>query len=377
MKRIAILFVLLMIQANVSFAQFPMLFNRHNPDPLKGGYTQVSLYCRAYENTRFDTTKNYLICKNTYNNNSQITEKIYCDPGVCFPYKLQNSYDSKGMLLYSLHYKLNDSNYSLKTSYTYNAGGKVTEEFSTGPDRAFSSTLKTIYNAAGRIDSIVQFTKSSKVFYKKLFQYSRTGYQSEEIYFNEDGARSSSITEKFDLNGNLLQNIHYNENGSIDYITYYAYNANNKQTEVRRYDSKGYSNGKETSKYDAQGNKTEHITYNPDKSVDAFTYQNNVRRKGQKRVQYYPETATDLTNEKSSSYNQYLDGRPRDGSIVLKRLYRYDKHAKLLEESFFDTNGAQESHILYSYDIYGNCTGYVEYDATNKPMYKTEFVYSK
>ncbi len=187
----------------------------------------------------------------------------------------------------------------------------------------------------------------------------------------------SSITEKFDLNGNLLQNIHYNENGSIDYITYYAYNANNKQTEVRRYDSKGYSNGKETSKYDAQGNKTEHITYNPDKSVDAFTYQNNVRRKGQKRVQYYPETATDLTNEKSSSYNQYLDGRPRDGSIVLKRLYRYDKHAKLLEESFFDTNGAQESHILYSYDLYGNCSGYVEYDATNKPMYKSEFVYSK
>ncbi|MBK9249211.1 MAG: hypothetical protein IPM69_14135 [Ignavibacteria bacterium] len=371
------MFVLLMIQANVSFAQFPMLFNRHNPDPLKGGYTHVSLYCRAYENTRFDTSKNYLICKNTYNKNAQLTEKIYCDPGVCFPYKLQNSYDSKGMLLYSLHYKLNDSNYSEKISYTYNAGGKVTEEFSTGPDRAFPSTLKTIYNAAGRIDSIIQFTKSSKVFYKKRFQYSSTGYQSEEVYFNEDGSRSSSITDKFDINGNLLQKSQFNEKGLIDWITYYTYNTNNQQTEVRTYNSKGLSTHKETIRYDTQGNKTEHITYNPDKSVDAFTYQYNMRRKGQKRVLYYPETSTELTNEKSSSYNQYLDDRPRNGAIESKRLYRYDKQGLLLEESLFDAKGGIESHILYSYDLYGNCSGYVEYDATNKPVYKTEFVYSR
>ena len=366
-----------MVQANVTFAQFPLLFHRYIPDQLKGGYKQFSLYCRTYLNNQFDTSKNYLVCKKIYNNNAQLIEEIYCDPGVCFPYKLQNSYDAKGKLLYSLHYKLNDSNYSEKISYTYNAGGKVTEEFSTGPDRAFSSTLKTIYNAAGRIDSIIQFTKSSKVFYKKRFNYSSTDYQSEEVYINEDGSRSSSIIDKFDANGNLLQNIQYNENGIINYITYYAYNANNKQTEVRRYDSKGYSNGKETSKYDTQGNKTEHITYNPDKSVDAFTYQYNMRRKGQKRVQYYPETATDLANEKSSSYNKYLDSRPRNGAIESKRLYRYDKQGLLLEESLFDAKGVLESHILYSYDFYGNCTGYVEYDATNKPMYKTEFVYSK
>ncbi len=377
MKRIALLFVLLMVAANAMFARFGNFPNSNPPQRIKGGYRYLSLYVYGSFYNGLDTSSKTLIYKNIYDTKGRVLEESYIDPSGCYPFRYNFSYDENGNVLSKLLSKDKYSPFYLKETYTYNSDGKVAAEQHSLSDAHSTRQIYVSYHTTDKLDSVIVYTNSVNIISKKYFTYYLGGYQSDEIKIDSNGWQYYTNTEKFDAKGNLLQHIEYKADGSIRWTTCYIYNTNNKQTEERSYDCNGYSTSRHTYRYDAQGNEIERITYNPDKSVDAFTYQYNMRRKGKKRVQYYPETATDLTNENSSSYNHYLDSRPRNGAIESKRLYRYNKQGLLLEESLFDAKGGIESHILYSYDIYGNCAGYVEYDASNKPTRKTEFVYSK
>ena len=60
-----------------------------------------------------------------------------------------------------------------------------------------------------------------------------------------------------------------------------------------------------------------------------------------------------------------------------KVIYNYDAKGVLREEIHSKGNRGISSRKIYSYNSDGNITGDIRFDALNKPMYKTEFVYSR
>ncbi len=386
MKRIAILFVLLMVAVNES-SSYKSIFTApykeailpppYRPETIVGGYKYFYLQTYNYKANELDSSsRTDWPFTYEYDEKHRMVEETFRDLRGCYPHIYKYSYNTEGKVSYALYYRSRGSSPSKRT-YMYNSNGKVIEEKFYDNDGELQNRICTRYKSTNQIDSIISYNSSNTITRIKYFTYYRNCYQSDEIKYSYNGWQYYTETEKFDANDNLLQHIEYQEDGSIEWTTYYTYNANNKLTEERGYDFYGYSTGRHTYKYDARGFTIESISYNPGKVLDTFTFMYNFRRKAIKRILYYPSLRKNqvplyINPNFFESVNQ-----PHDGAVYSKVMYSYDNKAVLREEIHSKGDRGISSRKIYSFNSDGNITGDISYDASNKPMRKTEFVYSR
>ncbi len=377
MKRIAILFVLIILVVKESSAHEAIFPPPYQPEKIVGGYKYFSLCIYQYKDNSIDSsTRSDFPFRYEYDEKHRMVEETFRDLRGCYPHRYNFTYNNAGNIISALYYS-SSSTSPHKTTYRYNSSGKVIEEISRDENGKLRFRICTRYKSTSQIDSIISYNSRNTITRIKYFTYYRNGYQSDEIEYSYNGWQYYTETEKFDVNGNMLQHIEYKEDGSIEWTTYYTYNANNKLTEERGYDFYGYSTGRRTYKYDTRGNTIESVRYNPDKVLDTFTFMYNFRRKAIKSILYYPgirknEVPLYVNPNFSESVNQ-----PHDGAVYSKVIYNYDTKGVLREEFHSKGDKGISSRNIFSYDSDGNITGDISYDASNKPTRKTEFVYSK
>jgi antitoxin component YwqK of YwqJK toxin-antitoxin module len=189
------------------------------------------------------------------------------------------------------------------------------------------------------------------------------------------GAQTTPGTAKADLNG-AVKAVRYE-------VSEFA-SKGGKRVEGRRMPL-------QTVTYDANGNKVEQLEYNPDGSVArklVYTYDARGRANGYEdhaAGSSAPRRHIYVFDEKGKRI-EYRIVQP-DGAAGEKYLYKYDVRGALIEESLHDHKGALISRNVYAYDDRDrqvsqtryNADGSlssiisVSYDAGGKPIVRTRF----
>lgn len=225
---------------------------------------------------------------------------------------------------------------------------------------------------------------------------------------------------KFDIEGNKIEDINYNPVitvGLKNFIPYdimisefdnekshsdstyyfqlvYKYNEIGKKIEEISYDSSGVINWKSTFNYDDNGNIIVYLIMNKDNLVynhQKFIYSDNgfkikeeiLNSEGKiiekKSYIYFDKANCDYDKIKCEQV-RYNDDR----TLTTLRTVMYDKNGNILEDIRYSSNGSvhwtlksKDDIPKIKYDENGNIIEKVEYNKSNKPIMKTEYVYSK
>jgi hypothetical protein len=258
-----------------------------------------------------------------------------------------------------------------------------------------------------------QRIRDSKIHSLKTFAY-KADTSSGEKYL------SSELT--YNDSGNLVEYISFRKNGSEKYHLIYAWDPEGRSIEYRQLRSDGSNIVRETSTYDASGNKTETRTYGRSwllnkkeklwwRTVAAFNDRQNMTsqkfyfdEQGKKmfdryEYSYYPDGSKKQTIEYSGKgklrhtwnydcdpagvaqtkslkdtskicvrYEEDKNGnkiKVTDENVkygkVVRIVHRYDKNENLLEEISYDSKRRPRYHSVFSFDEKNNCTGHILY----------------
>lgn len=233
------------------------------------------------------------------------------------------------------------------------------------------------YNLSGKVKSVISFTYSPEEHYGNIeIGEIKRRYNYEEVTFNRNGNKieekphhknnkptekelhkhtgkrsektSTSKTKlthkyenKYDDNGNVIEEIIYNTDGNLIAKGLLKYNYRQDVIEAVKYDSGGKPQKKLQFKYDNDGNLIEGIEYDPyGKCIMKLRFK-------------YDE------NGKIINFSQY------DSFEILsfKNIFKYDKKGNLFElKSDLYGEGKINSKIQYKYDNEGNWIKLIKFD---------------
>lgn len=137
--------------------------------------------------------------------------------------------------------------------------------------------------------------------------FNEEGNEVESIFYNSDGSLSTKDIFKYDEEGNLLELITYKSDGSFDI--------------------------KSTMKYDEEGNEVEYIRSDDSGILFKHSYK---------------------YDEKGNQVERFSDFSFIDGEGVYTSTMKYDEEGNLLEDTFFQLDGSSEGTTTYEYDEEGN-----------------------
>lgn len=307
-----------------------------------------------YDNTKVYDTK--------YDDNNYIIKTYWFDQkdSTLLQSVIQNTYDSKGLLISSTYNSIMGEKDSKK--YIYNNNGKLIKIEVLIANNCESIDIQKVEYIYDSINGNliqkkeIESPNKEKIF---LYKYDNKGKLISEIIFmsGKSGEKSiniclDSIDYKYDSKNNIISerhqsdfiyqaflimykdtNIlnqkHYKETMLEDYTIGYKYNENNLLIEKARlkgteghfiperyfYDTNGYLI--ETQQLDIQDN--------------------TIRRK--------------MTYQYDSVGNLYMENIEfGDGDRGETLFYKYDSSRKLIEKIIYDSRGSKENHIKYYYD---------------------------
>lgn len=246
----------------------------------------------------------------------------------------------------------------------------------------------------------------------------------------ENGLARNQVAE-FDKNGNLIQLVAYNDNGTIFQRTVNTYDQNGKRTESKITDANGdlvsrftivreantitesgydYQNayeGKSVTRFDAKGNELERTDYNAGDTIihRVVTGYDSLGRKSTVKM-YGPENKPEhlfmyqyneqglvsheiLMDEKSGmvfDMSYRYDSKKRlveqmqvlpDKSIAAKTLFEYDRRGNKKTETDFNSEGAQVNKKCWTYYKNGIVKTHTDYRSDNTPYGRFDGKYDK
>ncbi|GJQ07770.1 hypothetical protein CAPN010_19280 [Capnocytophaga cynodegmi] len=353
-------------------------------DGLKGRVKRVI----GYKIENYDPKSN-LPQKNcyekVYNPQGRKIEKIFYEEDGSISSKETWKYDEQGNLLEnnSDYYKGVHSFYY--TTYKYNEKGKLIEEIWNSNSSSTKSIWK--YNEKEELIEYIRYedetvSRKEKHIYKEVGErgnlvktiwceykfgetfnveryYNEHEKLIEEIHYEENGTISSKETWKYNDKGNKIENIWYNKNGKIvkktskyddkgNLIeeTYYdrfgkeflKYNDKGNLIEEIKYNRNGKIDFKETREYNNQGNLIEEIRYRRDGKIDfketwKYDSQGNKmeRYEGRQDRKKWQEAFSKFTYENNRTTIERV--RYTNGNISSEETWRYDEKGKLIEVS--------------------------------------------
>jgi len=205
--------------------------------------------------------------------------------------------------------------------YEYDENGKLIKETYYDSEGNVSSVSEYTYDSNGRIIKLISHNESDEITMNYAFEYDESGnltkfmdgfnvtvytYSSENVLFEstDSNGETGELYNKatYDANGNAIEYISYESDGSVRVTEKYTYDSFGKATEHTVYDSEGNIEQKEIFKYDKNGNLTEEsdTRYSNDKETTVTTLYSNFV------YFYYPDGIPEITGDDPYNY-EYID----------------------------------------------------------------------
>lgn len=161
------------------------------------------------------------------------------------------------------------------------------------------------------------------------------------------------FTYSFDPNGRLLENITYDNTGSVASKQEFVYNNAGKKIRAKIYNGQGNLLNSMGYKYDKYGNLVSEILY---------------------------EKGDEIEHEKNYTYNaagkKTMELEKRDEHRIYKKaLFLYDERRNLVEDKHFDGNDSLLFRYEYKYDLRNNKIEEVRYDG-KRQEWRFEYTYT-
>lgn len=175
---------------------------------------------------------------------------------------------------------------------------------------------KIYYNSDGTVDD------------KWITKYDEEGNEIENNNFTSDGSLLFKLIHKFDNKGNRIESNTYNSDGSINSNSTHKYDEKENYIESISHISDGYSAKKETYSYDDKGNVIEKNGYEADGSI-RFKFLFHYDDKGNKIEDSY--ITSDYTTNSTFKFDnkgnviEELESINKSESIKNKYTYEYDE----------------------------------------------------
>jgi hypothetical protein len=153
-----------------------------------------------------------------------------------------------------------------------------------------------------------------------------------------EGVRVLIESLAFDLQGNLIEQVGYKPDGSLNWKGGWAHTYDNEDKEIQKihYNAEGAIIGMSVYAYDGSGKKSSLIRYNPDDSV-------NFRR--------------EYIYDGKGTIKEEFD-RNADGSLRVQVVYVYNDKGQLAERNHYSPDEPLPHRFLYTYDEYGNIASF-------------------
>lgn len=239
--------------------------------------------------------------------------------------------------------------------YLFNDVGKKTESACYEKNGDLSSKTGFKYNVKGNLIEEVEYNADNSIKYVRIHDYNEDGKECAIKQSCTDGSIFLETTFKYDDKKNMIEEVDYNADNSIANKTTRKYNDKGKEIEYVR-----YINGKSMEEkldllYDDRGNIIEVIFYVADGSI--YSKGKSIFDENNKKIE-------------ELRYNT-------DGSLYSRSIKKYDDNGNKIEEITYNSKGGISFHNTYKYDDDGNMIENITYDALHKPMYEYYFIYSK
>ncbi len=194
---------------------------------------------------------------------------------------------------------------------------------------------------------------------------------------------------KYDLFGNILEYSEF-ENDTLMQKEIATYDIKKKLLEHKEYNRNGKLSSSLTFKYDIKGNKIEelHFTandyynhekfnYNPaNQLIESFSLDKNDNTKSKTIYKY------DKMGNVSEEIVNYIT--LEDSKFNSKKVYQYNNKNKIIAEIFFNSKGKEEKRNSFKYDLKGRLieektwrTCYYNYDSLGNLVEEVQIVFNK
>ena len=254
------------------------------------------------------------------------------------------------------------------TIIKYETGGSSS---SNDGDREVEERLSYKFNRQGDVVSAPYYEESieSEEYLggSTIYEYGLPGGFVLAVSCRADGSLGEKT--KYDLNGNKIEVIHYDPDGSQTFKTLYKYDPNGNMIEEAVYNSDGSLDYKYLCKYDSNGNVIEKARYDGEGSLgDKFIYKYDLNGNlvEWNRQGYYSM----MEPEKYSAQYDAQGNRIREvwcyqvGPPEIENRYEYDSNGNLIKA----IENGEQTH--YKYDSKGNRVAVVAEDGTKLIEYK-------
>lgn len=262
----------------------------------------------------------------------------------------------------------------------YNAKGFITRSTEYNPsDGKIVSTISYRYDANGNL--VEELLKKEDKVFKTVHRYNSKNHKIETVYYKEDGFVDRKISYVYDETGLLLEAFGRLDDGKLFMRDSYLYDAHGNVIEFKNslrrfvitYDRKG--NILTASKYQRYFKAYDTVQYN---LQEWFAYEYDGKGQRTELRSYRADSSLKsrvqyIINEAGQLAAEREFGA--DGRLVYSRDLKYDKQQNLIEESGSDR--ALKFRHAFKYDQKGNKTEWIAYDQIGEPVSMTKFTFGR
>ncbi len=227
-------------------------------------------------------------------------------------YRWLHDYDREGRKLSLTGY--NDAGgLDFKTVYSYDPEGRLVQETAYNPDETLSSVTDISHDAQGYTRETRYGASQLEGDYRTVERYDRNGNRLEEAAYGADGALQYRVSYRYDGAGRLLEEIAYGADSSAQYRLENRYDEAGNLLGTTEYDADDEPFYRYGYAYDEHGTLTRRSSLGADGSGSVLVYEydydpagNWVTRRAFKELERFGETVLE-PSEVSRRDIQYAD----------------------------------------------------------------------
>ncbi|MCS6926127.1 MAG: hypothetical protein NZ578_09540 [Candidatus Binatia bacterium] len=196
-------------------------------------------------------------------------------------------YDVKGNLIEKLSYHP-DGVPATRTVRVYDSAGKLVQETATTPDGVLWRTARYSYDATGRLRQVAHYAADGSLLFTDAYTHDAQGNLVEFVSLEPNGTPLRKSVYAYGSRGEVSEHRLYDAADSHPTArTTYTYDTVGRLRELATYGRTGALSSTWVYAYDARGNQSEWVVYQPDGTVaqkQTYTYEYDTRGNWVKKV---------------------------------------------------------------------------------------------
>ena len=202
--------------------------------------------------------------------------------------------------------------------------------------------------------------------------------------YDDEGVKTSGRVSEYDRNGNEIKTIYYGADGEIRLMMEYQYDRDGNQIEYKyqSYDSDGSVSSftHETWAYDVYGNEIEYVSYDENGNVEEKTEHEYDAFGNKIRYEEYDkdgESAYKIIYNYDERGNRILLAKYEEGKLENKSEWEYDENDNVKKAVFYEGHVNIIGITEFEYDENGNKIKEAHYDGAENVDYWDEYEYDE